>query len=278
MCFPLAKKTQSVPFPTGTEHPSSLASLGSQSSLGALAVAVVASPKAVKLTEVHVRRDPARLVRLSRLAAPLAEQAAISRAGAGALCLGVGGLEGGRGALAAGESGGIEEGGGDRWLVGEGRGIRGHGYEGGDRGGRCGANGGEEGVHVGGGETEQRGGKRERTGGRRGGGEGEEGGREGQRRERTEGVERGKREFNYGLQDVDRSLAGSGLERARGAEKRGKARTERRTRDGYRRVGTNEGEKYQSDGERQEDGEVIPADEQAKGRKMERDKSAQILA
>lgn len=61
-------------------------------------------------------------------------------------------------------------------------------------------------------------------------------------------------------------------------KKRGKARTERRTRDGYRRVGTNEGEKYQSDGERQEDGEVIPADEQAKGRKMERDKSAQILA
>lgn len=183
---------------------------------------MVASPKAVKLTEVHVRRDPTRLVRLSRLAAPLAEQAAISRAGAGALCLGVGGLEGGRGALAAGESGGIEEGGGDRWLVGEGRGIRGHGYEGGDRGGRCGANGGEEGVHVGGGETEQRGGKRERTGRRRGGGEGEEGGREGQRRERTEGVEGGKREFNYGLQDVDRSLAGSRLERARGAEKRGR--------------------------------------------------------
>lgn len=128
-------------------------------------------------------------------------------------------------------------------MVGEGRVIRGHRYEGGNRGGRCGANRGEEGVHVRGGETEERGGKRERTGRRRGGGEGEEGGRQGQRRKRREGVERGKREFNYGLQDVDRSLAGSGVERARGVEK-GEARTERRTQDGYRRVGANEEEKY----------------------------------
>ncbi len=39
------------------------------------------------------------------------------------------------------------------------------------------------------------------------------------------GVKRGKREVNYGLQDVDRSLAGSSVERAKGVEK-GEARAE----------------------------------------------------
>lgn len=54
------------------------ASLWSQASLGALAIAMVASPQAVKLTEVHVRRDPARLIWLRGLTPSLAEQASIS--------------------------------------------------------------------------------------------------------------------------------------------------------------------------------------------------------
>lgn len=215
------------PCDQNTQSVSSSSSLGSQSSLGALAVAVVASPQAVKLTEVHVRRDPARLVGLSRLAASLPEQAAVPRAGAGALRLGVGGLEGGCGALTAGE-----EGGGERWFVGEGGGRGGDGYEGGNRGGRR-----EEGVHVAGGERKERGGDRERTGRKRSGGEREEGGGE---RERRKGEKRGK--FNYGLQDVDGGLAGSGVKRATGAET--EARTECRTRDGYRRVGAREEEKH----------------------------------
>lgn len=116
---PCCQKAEYVPFQLA---PSTLIvpSLGSQSSLGALAVAVVTSPQAVKLTEVHVRRYPARLVGLSRLAASLAEQAAISRAGAGALRLGVGGLEGGRGALTAWCGGAFLQGGGSVGSIGEG--------------------------------------------------------------------------------------------------------------------------------------------------------------
>lgn len=178
---------------------------------------MVTSPQEVKLTEVHVGRDPPRLVGLGRMAASLAEQASISRAGAGALRLGVGGLEGGCGALTAGESGRIEEGGGERQLVGEGGGRGGDRYEGRNRGGRSGGVRGEEGVHVGSGETMERGGERERTGRKRGGGQREEGGGDG---ERGEGVKRGKREFNYRRQDVDGRLAGSGVKRAKGAEKR----------------------------------------------------------
>lgn len=89
-------------------------SLGPQSPVGALALAVVAPPQAVELSEVHVGRDPARLVGLSRLAPPLPEQPPVPRGGAGALRLRVGGLEGGRGALAAGGRGGGEENGGER--------------------------------------------------------------------------------------------------------------------------------------------------------------------
>lgn len=211
--------------------------------MGALAITVVTSPQAVKLTEVHVRRDPARLVGLSCLAAPLTEEASVSRAGAGALRLGVGGLEGSRGALTAGDRGGIEEGKGERRLV-EDSGGRGRDrYEGGNRGERSRGDRGEERVRVEGGETKKRGGERERTGRRRGGGKREEGGGEWERRKRREGVYRGKRDFNYGLQDVDGSLAGSGVERAKGVEK-GEARTECRTPDGYWQVGANEEEKY----------------------------------
>lgn len=53
-------------------------SLRSQASLHALAIAMVAPPQSVKLTEVHVGWDPARLVRLRRLTPSLAEQASIS--------------------------------------------------------------------------------------------------------------------------------------------------------------------------------------------------------
>lgn len=56
------------------------------------------------MSEVHVGRHSARLVRLSCLAASLAEEAAVSGAGAGALGLRVGGLQRGRGALAAGDT------------------------------------------------------------------------------------------------------------------------------------------------------------------------------
>lgn len=52
-------------------------SLWSKASLSDLAVAVLIPPKAVKLTEVHVGWDPARLIWLRRLAASLAEQAAV---------------------------------------------------------------------------------------------------------------------------------------------------------------------------------------------------------
>lgn len=72
---------------------------------------MVLSPELVELTEVHVGWHPARLVGLRSLAAPLTEQAPVSRAGAGALGLCVGGLEGGCGALAAGEGGGVQGGG-----------------------------------------------------------------------------------------------------------------------------------------------------------------------
>lgn len=125
----------------------------------------------------------------------------------------------------------------------EGGGRGGDRYEGGNRGGKSGGIRGQEGVHVGGGETKKRGGERESTGRRRGRGKREEGGGKGERRKRRERVKRGKREFNYGLQDVDGSLAGSGVERAKGAEK-GEARAKCRTQDGYWQVGANEEEKY----------------------------------
>lgn len=95
----------------------------------ALAVTLVAPPQQVKLTEVHVGRDPACLIRLGCLASSLAsEQTSIPRTGAGALSLSVGGLQGGCGTLTAGESGGAEErggGGGGRWLIGNSGGCRG---------------------------------------------------------------------------------------------------------------------------------------------------------
>lgn len=91
----------------------------------------------------------------------------------------------------------------------------------------------EEGVHVVGGETKERGGERERVGRRRSGGEREEGGGEGERKKRREGEKRGKREFNYGLQDVYSSLAGSGVKRAKGVEKgEARRRVTYRTQDG----------------------------------------------
>ena len=68
----------------------------------ALAVVVIRAPELVELGEVHVGGHSARLVRLGRLTPPLAEEAAVARAGAGTLGLGVGGLQGGRGALAVG--------------------------------------------------------------------------------------------------------------------------------------------------------------------------------
>lgn len=183
---------------------------------------MVTPPQEVKLTEVHVRRDPARLVGLSRLAASLAEEAPISRAGAGALRLGVGGLEGGCGALTAEDMREIE-GGGERGLVGDSGGKGRDRYEGGNIGGRSWDSRGEEKVRVGGRETKQRGGERERTGRQRGGGKSQEGGGEGETRKRRA---RGKGEFNYGLQDADGSLAGSGVERAKRAEqRRGKDRS-----------------------------------------------------
>lgn len=52
--------------------------LWSKSTLCALSIAVVASPQTVKLTEVHVRPYPARLVGLRRLAAYLTEEASVS--------------------------------------------------------------------------------------------------------------------------------------------------------------------------------------------------------
>lgn len=176
---------------------------------------MVTSPQEVKLTEVHVRRDPARLVGLSRLAASLTEEASVPRAGAGALCLGVGGLEGGCGALAAEGKRGIEEGGGEWGLVGDSGGRGRDRYEGGNRGGRSRGDRGEKKVSVGGGETKERGGEGEGTRRRRGGGKRQEGGGEREMRKRREW---GKREFNYGLQDADGSLAGSGVERAKRAE------------------------------------------------------------
>lgn len=139
--------------------------LWSESTLCALSIAVVASPQTVKLAEVHVRQDPARLVGLRRLAASLAEEASVPGAGAGALGLGVRRLEGGSGALAAGKRGRTEEGRGERWLVGGG-GCR-DGYEGGDGGAR------RNGIHRGDEriwETGQRGGERKRMGSRRVGG------------------------------------------------------------------------------------------------------------
>lgn len=86
--------------------PASASSLGSQTCLSALPVTVVAPPQGVELTEVHVGGHPARFVRLRRLAAPLAEEAPVSRAGTGALRLSVGGLQCGGGALATGNTGG----------------------------------------------------------------------------------------------------------------------------------------------------------------------------
>ena len=176
---------------------------------------MVTSPQAVKLTEVHVGRNPARLVGLRRLAASLAEQAPVSRAGAGALRLGVGGLEGRRWALTAGESGGVE-GGGVRWVVGEGGGRGGGRYESWNRGGRGGGVGEQDGVHIAGGQAEERGGDGERTGRRWGVRKSEEGGGEGERRKGGDGE---KREFNYGLQDVDAGLGGSWVKHAEGATK-----------------------------------------------------------
>lgn len=131
-------------------------SLGSEASLCALAVALVSSPQQIKLTEVHVGRDPPRLVRLCCLASSLAsEQASIPRAGAGALSLGVCGLQGGCGALTAGESGGAEDGGGGgRWLIGKSGGRRG----GGD-GYKCWNTGEGESGGIVGGETKERSGK-----------------------------------------------------------------------------------------------------------------------
>lgn len=106
--------------------------------------------------------------------------------------------------------------------MGGGRG--GDGYQGWNRGRRSGSIRREVGVRMVGRQTKERSGEMERTGRRRGGRKREEGGGEGERRKGGEGEKRGKREFNYGLQDVDGGLAGSGVKRAKGAAK-GKART-----------------------------------------------------
>lgn len=66
---------------------------------------MVTSPEAVKLTEVHVGWNSTRFIRLSCLAASLAEEAPVSGAGAGALRLSVGGLQSGCRALATGNRG-----------------------------------------------------------------------------------------------------------------------------------------------------------------------------
>lgn len=183
--------------------------LWSKSTLCALSIAVVASPQTVKLTEVHVRQDPARLVGLRRLAASLAEEASVPGAGAGALRLGVGRLERGSGALAAGKRVRTEEGRGERWLVGGG-GCR-DGHQGGDGGAR------RNGGHRGDGrirETAQRGGERKRTGGRRAGGKIHEGIGNGKTRERTEGV---RRDFREGLQNLQVGLVGGVMGHAEGS-------------------------------------------------------------
>lgn len=187
----------------------SSSSLRPQSSLGALTVTVVAPPQAVKLTEVHIRWNPASLVGLRRLTASLAEQASVSRTRAGTLRLGVGGLEGCRRALTAGgrEGGGRGE---ERWIGGK------RGYEGGKRGGGSRVDGGRDGVRDVGRQAEERGGVGQRTWGRRHGGEGERG-------------ERVNREFNYGLQDVNAGLATSGL---KGAKRAGMDIGEERQREG----------------------------------------------
>lgn len=65
---------------------------------------MVHSPEPVELAEVHVGRHASGLVGLSRLAASLPEQAAVSGAGAGALRVRVGGLQRRRGALTDGRS------------------------------------------------------------------------------------------------------------------------------------------------------------------------------
>lgn len=189
--------------PTGTPQSSSLRS---EASLGALAVAVVASPQSVKLAEVHIGWDPARLIRLCCLAPSLAKQASVPRAGTGALCLGVGGLEGGCGALAAGESGGAR--GGDRYK----------GWNGGGGGWSRRTTGGEE-VHVRGRETKQRHGVREGTVRRGCRGKRKDGGGETERRKR------GKREFSYGLHYISRRLAGSLVNHTKQVGK-GRAKTE----------------------------------------------------
>lgn len=79
--------------------------LGSETCLSTLSVTVVTPPQGVELTEVHVGGHSARLIRLSRLAASLAEEAAVPGAGAGALGLRVGRLQGGCGALVTGNTG-----------------------------------------------------------------------------------------------------------------------------------------------------------------------------
>lgn len=189
---------------------------------------MVTSPQEVKLTEVHVRWNPARFVGLRCLAASLTEQASVSRTGAGALRLGVGGLEGGCGALTAGERGRTEEGGGERWLVMDSGG--GDGHEGGNRRGNESERG-EERVR----DTKERGGQRERTGGRRGGGKRQEGSGERETRHRGEGA---KRDFNYGLQDVHTRFAGSYMELAKEMEQgEGERRKEQRTCSGCWQVG-----------------------------------------
>lgn len=172
---------------------------------------MLAAPQAVELTEVHVGPDPARLVGLRRLAADLVEEASVSRAGAGALSLGVGGLEGGGGALAAGKRGGAEEGRGEGRLVGGG-GSRG-GYQRGD--GRV------RGKGTGGaGETTadagKGGGERKRAGWGRGGGKRQEG--SGKRKTGTR-KERAEKEgsFKRGLENVHAGLVGGEMECAEGA-------------------------------------------------------------
>lgn len=188
------------------------------STLCTLSVAVVAPPQAVELTEVHVGPDPARLVGLRRLAAHLAEEAPVPRAGAGALGLGVGGLERGRGALAAGKRGRAEEGGGDRWLVGDGY-QRGDGRARGD-----GTRGGGETIA----DVGEGGGERQKAGRRRGGGKRQEGSGERKTREGKEGVERG---FRYGLEHIHTGWVEGVLVRAEGWTR------EDRTDGGHQQVG-----------------------------------------
>lgn len=205
--------------------------LRSVSARRAPAVAVVAPPQAVELAEVHVGPDPARLVGLRRLAAQLAEEAAVPRAGAGALGLGVGGLERGRGALAAGRRGRAEGGRGDRRLVGDGY-QRGDGPARGDGTG----GGGEAAPDVG-----EGGGERQEAGRRRGGGKRREGSGERETREGKEEVEV-EGGFGYGAEHLHTGWV----------EAEGRTRGDR-TDGGHQQVG--EEKQARSDGEQQPDGQ-----------------------